>query len=169
MKKVLKIVLVALLISLSIASIILYAIFPNESKEFVTNFWDVLNRPLPIVGFTSAAVLIFIWRVFVSVHYGKKRLEQYKGENQRFKEELNNEKQANKLELERQKEEVIQERKTNKEEIAYLRKQLVEICNAFPNLKVKQIGKNIEKESNNYGERKEGIDNNPEAKKIQSH
>lgn len=156
MKKVLKIILVVLAICIAVAGSVLYAVFPTEFTDFVNNFWDVLNRPLPIVGVTSVAILIFLWRVFVSVNYGKKRINEYKQNNEETK---NNYKQL----YEEEHEANLKEREQNRQEIKFLREQIIALCKIFPNVKVNQLGERIEKESNDYGEREETIDGQTEA------
>jgi predicted PurR-regulated permease PerM len=43
--------------------------------EWIQRAWDWLNQPLPIVGISIIAVLIFAWRVFVTTSYGKKAIK----------------------------------------------------------------------------------------------
>ena len=59
MKKALKIIGIILLTLLFIAAIVLYAIFPTQTKDVLTNIWAILNTPLPIVGFTTLTILLF--------------------------------------------------------------------------------------------------------------
>ena len=43
--------------------------------DWIKTAWDWLNQPLPIVGISVIAILIFLWRVFVSTNYGKKTIK----------------------------------------------------------------------------------------------
>ena len=64
MKKALKIIGIVLLSLLFIAAIVLYAIFPTQTKDALINIWAILNTPLPIVGFTTLTILFFVYKVF---------------------------------------------------------------------------------------------------------
>ena len=74
--------------------------------DWIKQAWEWCNQPLPIVGISLIAILVFVWRVFVSTGYGKrtikkitaiateakdnssKALEEAKAENERLRAEL---------------------------------------------------------------------------------
>lgn len=74
--------------------------------DWIKQAWEWCNQPLPIVGISLIAILVFVWRVFVSTGYGKrtikkitaiadeaksnssKALEDAKAENERLRAEL---------------------------------------------------------------------------------
>lgn len=141
--KVLWIIFICLFVALCTAIAVLYAINPDMVKEWFEYIIDLLNRPLPIVGITSAAVLIFLWQVIVRVRFGKSALNQYEQKYQDNRAMILEEKQN----IAEERKEIAQERKDNRAMIGELRNQLVEVCKTIPNLKVNELGKKIEKES----------------------
>ena len=145
-KKVIKYVLLGLLLCGIITLVIFYIVKTKDTSTFINNVWAFLNKPLPIVGVTTLAVLLFLWKVIISTNYGKKKLQ----------------------ELEREKQEIIKEKndfinKANGElqkcysEIANLRHELANACNLSTNQKIKELGKGIEygKESSNINAKEE--------------
>lgn len=139
MKKVIKIIGVCLLISLSICVCVLYAIYPNQTKSVMEQVWATLNTPLPIVGVTTVAILIFLWQVIVKTNYGKKALAKIQKE---YEEKYNA--------LLEEKEKIMIEKENNQKEIEYLRSRIIDVCKTIPNVKVNKIGQDIEQE-NEYG------------------
>ena len=94
MKKAYKFILVFLAIALLVAVGVFYIIKPGETQWTLENIMNFLNQPLPIIGVTTLAILVFVWRVIVSTNYGKKHLAKLKAandelrqENEKFKEE----------------------------------------------------------------------------------
>ncbi|MBO7716029.1 MAG: hypothetical protein J6S85_20865 [Methanobrevibacter sp.] len=139
MKKVIKIIGICLLISLSICVCVLYAIYPNQTKSVTEQVWATLNTPLPIVGVTTVAILIFLWQVIVKTNYGKKALAKIQKE---YEEKYNA--------LLEEKEKIMIEKENNQKEIEYLRSRIIDVCKTIPNVKVNKIGQDIEQE-NEYG------------------
>ena len=88
MKKALKIIGIILLSLLFIAAIVLYAIFPTQTQDVLTNIWAILNTPLPIVGVTTIAILFFVWQVIVRTNYGKQAIANIKEEYRAKQDEL---------------------------------------------------------------------------------
>ena len=129
MKKALKIIGIVLLSLLLVAAIVLYAVFPTQTKDVLTNIWAILNTPLPIVGVTTVAVLVFIWQIVIRTNYGKKTIANIKEEYQAKYEELKAEKDA-----------LEQEREENKEQIKDMKECIVELCALIPNKKVNDLG-----------------------------
>ena len=140
MKKALKIIGIVLLSLLLVAAIVLYAVFPTQTKDVLTNIWAILNTPLPIVGVTTVAVLVFIWQIVIRTNYGKKTIANIKEEYQAKYEELKAEKDA-----------LEQEREENKEQIKDMKECIVELCALIPNKKVNDLGDKFAK-GLDYGE-----------------
>lgn len=140
-----KIVLIALLVCCGISLVVLYITRPEYTKETLSYFWSLLNKPLPIIGVTTLAILVFVWKVVITTNYGKKKLEQYDNKVQELKQAKEDfEKQAN---------ETIAELKTKCEK---LKSQIAHACELSTNQKIKNFGKELE-----YG--KETIDSETET------
>ena len=146
MKKALKIIGIVLLALLFIAAIVLYAIFPTQTKDVLTNIWAILNTPLPIVGFTTLTILWFVYKVFIEDRYGKQAINNI----ERKYESKHNELKAEKDALE-------QERKENKQEIKEMKNCIIYLCSLIPNKKVNDLGDKFAK-GLDYGNREETID-----------
>lgn len=146
MKKALKIIGIILLSLLFVAAIVLYAIFPAQTKDVLTNIWAILNTPLPIVGFTTLALLFFAYKVFIEDKYGKIAISNIKREYQNRYDELKTKKDA-----------LEQERKENKEEIEKMKECIIYLCSLIPNKKVNDLGDKFAK-GLEYGNREETID-----------
>lgn len=151
MKKALKIIGIILLSLLFIAAIVLYAIFPTQTKDVLTNIWAILNTPLPIVGVTTVAVLVFVWQIVIRTNYGKKALAN-----------INEEYQAKYDKLKAEKDALEQERKENKEEIKEMKNCIIYLCSLIPNQKVNDLGDKFAK-GLDYGETKETTNSETKA------
>lgn len=151
MKKALKIIGISLLACCLVATIVLYAIFPTQTKDVLTNIWATLNTPLPIVGVTTVAVLVFIWQIVIRTNYGKKALANIKEEYQAKYDQLKAEKDA-----------LEKEREENKEQIEDMKKCIIELCALIPNKKVNDLGDKFAK-GLDYGETKETTNSETKA------
>lgn len=87
MKKALKYILIGLFLTLGIALVVLYIIFPADTKNNITFVWNLLNTPLPIIGVTTFAILMFAWQFFKNSQYGKKKIAEYQQELSKIKQE----------------------------------------------------------------------------------
>lgn len=146
MKKALKIIGIVLLALLFIAAIVLYAIFPTQTKDVLTNIWAILNTPLPLVGFTTLTILWFVYKVFIEDRYGKQAINNIERKYESKQNELKAEKDA-----------LEQERKENKEEIEEMKNCIIYLCSLIPNKKVNDLGDKFAK-GLDYGKREETID-----------
>ena len=151
MKKALKIIGISLLACCLVAAIVLYAIFPTQTKDVLTNIWAILNTPLPIVGVTTVAVLLFVWQIVIRTNYGKKALANIKEEYQAKYEQLKAEKDA-----------LEKEREENKEQIENMKECIVKLCALIPNKKVNDLGDKFAK-GLDYGETKETTNSETKA------
>lgn len=70
-------VYLAIATSLGIGYYVWYLLDTDGAVRFMKYIVEFINRPLPIVGFTVGALLIFIWRLIISLNYGKKKIAIY--------------------------------------------------------------------------------------------
>ena len=136
MKKAFKYILLGLLAAFGIYVLVSFIVNKDGTMYWINYVVDLLNRPLPIVGITSAAVLVFIWRLVVATNYGKKvisglrqELDNIKAEHEQYKTDSEKEKQ---------------ELKENNAELKGL---LVDVCSLSTNKKINDFGKALD----NYG------------------
>ena len=71
MRKILNIVLVVCGVLGGIGLVVSYVLQPVNTLAFLESVKSWLNQPLPIVGVTATAVLIFAWNIFKESKYGK--------------------------------------------------------------------------------------------------
>ena len=140
MKKALKIIAISLLVAFGIYVLVSFIINKDGTMYWINYVVDLLNKPLPIVGVTTLAVLIFVWKIVFSTKYGKAALTTIENEYQKKYEELKAEKE--KLE---------QEREENKEQIETMKEYIVQLCSLIPNKKVNDLGDKFAK-GLDYGE-----------------
>lgn len=130
--KVFKIILSIVLALLGIGLVVFYVIDPTSAKSLLKKAILVLNQPLPIVGITVGALLIFIWRLIISLNYGKKTLETY---NSKL------------LEIEQAKKEFFENANAKINELEQdnqaLRSQLSAACELSTNKKIRDYGKGL--------------------------
>lgn len=130
--KVFKIILFSVLALLGIGLVVFYVIDPTNAESLLKKAISVLNQPLPIVGITVGALLIFIWRLIISLNYGKKTLNTYNvklEEIEQAKKEFFEKANAKIKELE--------------EDNQALRSQLSAVCELSTNKKIKDYGKGL--------------------------
>ena len=134
MKKALKIIGISLLALLGIALVVLYIIFPTDTKNALSYFWQMLNTPLPIVGITTVALLVFIWNVvvFIRKNQPRKELSVLRKEHEDYKNDSEKEKEK----LKKQNDNLLRK---NKE----LKGFIIHICELSPNKKIKDYGKEL--------------------------
>lgn len=132
MKKVFKIIGFSLLALLGVVLVVLYILFPTDTKNGISYFWSLLNQPLPIIGVTTVAILTFVWQFFAHSQYGKKKINECNQEIERIRQEKEDfVKGAN---------EKIKELLENNAE---LRDYISHICELSTNQKIKNYGKEI--------------------------
>ena len=130
-----KIVLSIVFSVFAVANVVLYLIFKQQYLDTLKYIYGLMNEPLPIVGVTSVAVLIFLWRVIITARYGKGAVSKIELEYQKEKEEL-------KAEFD-EKAKLIEEQNKN---IKELQNYIIQLCNIIPNKKVKELGKGLNDE-----------------------
>ena len=151
--KVLSIILICLAISFGIYTLVSFIVNKDGTMYWINYFVDLINKPLPIVGVTTAAILIFIWRLFVSTKFGKNAINEIKSE---YQEKYNSLKEKEK-ELELRKQELEKDREENKENIKEMKECIIYLCSLIPNKKVNDLGDKFSK-GLEYGNREETID-----------
>lgn len=132
MKKAFKYILFGLLALLCIALVVLYIIFPNETKANISYLWGLLNTPLPIIGVTTIAILVFVWQFFAHSQYGKKRITELQNKIEELKQE---------------KQDFVDGANAKIEELeshnAELKEYISNICELSTNIKIKNYGKEL--------------------------
>lgn len=134
-EKILLIILIVLIVCLGVGLIVLYIIVPDLTITYINNFIDLINKPLPIIGVTTAAVLIFIWKMVISMRFGKAKLAEYEAKAAKMREEY----ELFKVQMEQEKQKI--EELNN-----VLREQLVKACQLSTNKKIKDFGKELNHE-----------------------
>ena len=76
-KKIIGIILICLLVAFGIYVLVSFIVNKDGTMYWTNYFIDLLNKPLPIVGVTTLALLVFGWKVFVASKYGKAKLLEY--------------------------------------------------------------------------------------------
>lgn len=146
-KKIFLIILISIVAVAAVAlGLCYFFIIPEQTKQFLDAAWVWLNEPLPIVGVSSLVIAFFLWKIFVSSSFGKKRYNELKNKLSALLEILGQSEEERK----KQNEELELLKAKNKVLLEYINK----IKNAIPNKKVKEIAEIKEDE-----ERKEEINN----------
>lgn len=131
-KKVLKIVLISLLVALALYVLVSFIVNKDGTMYWINYFVELLNKPLPIVGITTTAVLVFVWRLVISTNYGKAKLQEY---------------DKKKEELEQSYEKFIENANSKMNELekenVVLKGFIVKVCELSPNQKIKNYGKEL--------------------------
>lgn len=116
-----------------------YIFLKEQTKEFTQNIIDLFNKPLPIIGVSTSIVLFFIYKCFVSTKYGKKRINEFKEENDNLRNEIDEYKQIVGLSLNTC-ENSINELKTDIQET---KEYVIEGFELNKNIKIKEIAKKM--------------------------
>lgn len=148
-KKILISVAVILVVLFVAAYAVLFILYPEQTKSWTLTAWDWLNEPLPVVGVSTLFVLFFLWKIFASSSFGKKKINELRELLNNTQTELED---KNKIANDRINSLIIEndELKIKLEEAVNIIK---EICETSPNKKIQAIGDKY------YGETKETIDN----------
>ena len=142
--KVLLIILISLAVLVGLAYLTLYIINKELAQSILNSVIDFVNRPLPIVGMTSVALLVFIWKVVVFVRKTQpsKELSALMQEHEEYKRDS----EKDKAEL--------------RQENSQLKGYIVHICELSTNQKIKNFGKEL------LGYGKETNDNEPKEEEM---
>lgn len=130
--------------------------------DWIQKAWEWMNQPLPIVGFSLIAVIIFLWRFLTTTSVGKKALkkmneafEQTKADTGKALEEYRAENEALKKQLAQ-----------SQEDMQDLRSALEIVCANSRNKNVKNALKEVEKPKEEPVEEEE-VSNGKEAEKAE--
>ena len=139
-KKVLKIVFICLLVAFAIYVLVSFIVNKDGTMYWINYVIDLLNKPLPIVGVTTLALLVFVWKVVITSNYGKAKLKEYDLKREQLEQEHK--------EFVNGANEKIKELVNENQE---LRNELVKVCALSTNKKINEFGKVLE----NYGKENE--------------
>ena len=73
-KKIIGIILICLLVAFGLYVLVSFIVNKDGTMYWINYFIELLNKPLPIVGVTTLAVLIFVWKLVIASNYGKAKL-----------------------------------------------------------------------------------------------
>ena len=135
MKKFFKIfnwVLFGLLVSLGIYTLISFIVNKDGTMYWINYIIDLLNKPLPIIGITTFAILVFVWKLIIATNYGKAQLAKYEKKQQELQESYNQfiEECQKRIDL-------------LEKEIGFSKEKLYELCALSTNKKIKDFGKEL--------------------------
>ena len=143
-KKVISIILISLLVAFGLYVLVSFIVNKDGTMYWINYFIELLNKPLPIVGVTTLAVLVFVWKVVISTNYGKAKLHEY---------------DLKRLEIEKEHQEFVVDANSKINELLekneQLRNELAKVCALSTNKKINEFGKVLE----NYGKEKETTNN----------
>lgn len=155
MKKILARISFITLAVCTIAYGILMIIFPTEVKHYTTIVWDILNRPLPVIGVSSVIVMFFVLKVFSLTSLGKKQINEFKLGEKRIEVDFEETKKYLNAKLDNYRREIIELNEYIRELKETYDSAYKELCSTIPNKKVNALGVKL------YGEKT--IDNETEA------
>ena len=138
--KTLKIVAIVVLALCLIAYAICWFVINEQTRWFTEFVWTWLNKPLPVVG-SSILIIFFCIIKFIlpRTSFGQRNIRAIKQEVAEAKEELAEFKKA----TEEAYKNLTSFYDENKSYIDNVQNDVVDICNALPNKKVKLIGGKI--------------------------
>ena len=88
-KKIVIIILSCVIGTFAIATLVSWIIIPNETIAFIMYVWDLLNRPLPVIGISILMLGFLLWRIFARSSYGEKKLNELKKQHQALEQDYN--------------------------------------------------------------------------------
>lgn len=104
--------------------------------QWINTAWDWLNKPLPVVGFSTLVLAFMIFKIVASLKIDKKK---YSGLDSKIQDLIAANQQANE---ELKKYQTLAENESNQKDahIQFLESQIARLCAAIPNKNVKRIG-----------------------------
>ena len=154
--KIINAILIGLLVSFGIYVLVSFIVNKDCTMYWINYVVDLLNKPLPIVGVTTAAILFFAWQVVIKTRFGQSALNNVQREYQSKYDTL--EQKAKEIEIEKQ--ELEKWKEENQDKINYVLECFEKLCATIPNKKVNELGKDFAK-GLEYG--KETIDSESKA------
>ena len=134
---VVKVILIVLLVAVLVGFCVLYLINRELAQEILNTVVDYLNRPLPIVGVSTAVLAVLGWKIFSASSYGQRALNKIKAEYDDQKDKIEEE-------YNKQKEQISTVIAIFDKEIDIMFDSLIAICKASGNKKIKEIGDVLE-------------------------
>ena len=131
-KKVLLAILISLAVAFGIYVLVSFIVNKDGTMYWINKVIEWINQPLPIVGVTTLAVLVFVWKLIVTTQYGKSKLAAYDNKVKEIEKQYEEYKTA----AEKEKEEL---KKQNDE----LKGFICHICELSTNQKIKNYGKEL--------------------------
>lgn len=138
MKK-LKIALLIIAGVLALVSVVCYIFWKDQTTYIFECIIDFINRPLPIVGVSTGVILYFLYKCFISTKYGKKRINEFKEENDNLRHEIAEYKQIIDLSLNNYENSV----NSLKNDIQETKEYIIQGFELNKNIKVKEIAKKM--------------------------
>ena len=143
-KKIIGIILICLLVAFGLYVLVSFIVNKDGTMYWINYFIDLLNKPLPIVGVTTLAVLVFVWKLVITSNYGKAKLHEY---------------DVKRLELEKEHKDFVNAANGKISDLLQenqeLRNELIKICYLSTNKKINDFGKVLE----DYGKENETTNN----------
>lgn len=102
--------------------------------DWIRSAWEWMNNPLPIVGVSLIAILVFLWRFLSSTSFGKKALKKLNADFEETKKSTSKQLEAYRAENEKMKAELA----SREEELAMLQATLGVVCSTSRNKQVKE-------------------------------
>ena len=146
MKKAIKVIGIIALIVASIVCTILYCVFPNETQDYIRNFWSFINTPLPIVGVSLVVIGGFTLKALSMTSWGKKALKELEDKvNGLVAKAKDYEEEAKSCveKAEKREEETKLILAEYKSELDTFAEQLAVACETSPNAKIREYAKTI--------------------------
>jgi len=112
--------------------------------SWLSQAWEWMNAPLPIVGVSLIVILAFVWRAFVSSSFGKKKIAELKAAFETTKTTLDNTSATLQKAFEEFKEAVGDSLADKQEEFEKLESVVKTICETSRNKQVQEAGKTLE-------------------------
>lgn len=130
---VVKIVLITLAILCGVAFVVFYIVNKEQAKQILDLVVAFVNKPLPIIGVSIVVVGCFVLKIISATAYGKRAIA-------KMQLEYESEKAKDKKDFEDTKIKYEAMIKTQQKQIDTIFNGFVELCDAIPNKKVKDIG-----------------------------
>lgn len=128
--------------------------------EWIKKAWEWCNQPLPIVGMSLVAIIVFLWRVLVHTNYGKKTIKKIQG----IADDTKSSAEKSLAEMKAENEAYKAQIENLEAQVELSRGVLEKVCEASRNKNVKELSDMLKSEEvtdNGEEESQEGTDGNP--------
>ena len=124
--------MILLLVFVLVGFVILYCVNKPQAQEIIDRVGEYCEKPLPIVGVSLGVVGGLVWKIFSSTIYSKKAIVEIKKEYTTQVQQINDDYEIKKTEYA-----AIITHYEKENDLLY--EALVEVCDAVPNKKVKNV------------------------------